>query len=81
MKLSLSLILKIAGYFVGAIGAVIIIFAEFNVLLEHPIALVLLAMGAAAWFAGVWEARHEAQLAAATPKPAAPATPVPAPTV
>lgn len=63
MKFTLSQILKIAGSGVAAIGGAIIVFAEVQVFESHWIATILVALGAAAWFAGVWEAKHEAAIA------------------
>ena len=67
--LKLSQYLKIGGIAFGALGALRIIFAESDgllaVLMVHWICLVVLAIGAAVYFAGVWEAKHEAAIAGA----------------
>ena len=70
MKLTLSQYLKIGGIILGALGALRIVFAESDGLLTvlevHWICLIVMGLGCAAWFAGAWEAKHEAAIAAAS---------------
>lgn len=63
--LKLSQYLKLGGIGIGALGSFIIVYAEINVIKEHPIALIIMGVGALVWFAGAWEARHEALLSGA----------------
>lgn len=65
--MKLSQILKYSGIVIGALGALFIVYAEINVIKEHYIALIVMGVGAVVWFVGVWEAKHEAQVAAAKP--------------
>jgi hypothetical protein len=70
--LKLSQILQLSGIGIGVLGALRIIFAETDGLLAvlevHWICLIVLGVGAATWFAGAWEAKHEAQIAGASAK-------------
>jgi hypothetical protein len=63
--MKLSQILKLSGIAVGALGALFIVYAEINVIKEHYLALIVMGIGAVIWFVGAWEAKHEAQVAAA----------------
>lgn len=65
MNLKLSQYLKYGGIIVGAIGALRIIFAELELILQHPVSLIIMGIGAAIYFGGLWEARHEAVVAGA----------------
>jgi hypothetical protein len=68
MKLTLSQYLKIGGIALGTLGALRLIFAESDGLLAvievHWICMIVLGLGALVWFAGAWEKKHEAALAA-----------------
>lgn len=72
MSLKLSQILKLAGIGFGALGALRIIFAETDGLLVglevHWICLIVMGIGAVVWFAGAWEAKHEAIVSGTTAK-------------
>ena len=71
--LKLSQYLKLAGYAIGGLGALRIIFAETDGLLAvievHWICIVVLGIGFLVWAAGAWEAKHEAQVSAAKAAP------------
>ena len=64
--MKLSQILKYAGIAIGALAALKIIYAEIEVIKEHYAALIVMAVGCAVYFAGVWEAKHEAAVNAAS---------------
>ncbi len=66
MNLKLSQYLKIGGIILGALGAIKIVFAELEVFQVHWICLIVMGLGCAVWFAGAWEAKHEAAVAAAS---------------
>lgn len=71
--LKLSQYLKIGGVVLGGLGALKILFAEIESLLTilsvHWICLIVVGLGAAVYFAGVWEASHEKAVAAAKSAP------------
>lgn len=77
MKLKLSEILKYAGIGIGALGGLKIIFAELALILEHPIALIIMGIGAVTYFVGVWEAKHEEAVVVAKTTVVVPAVTVP----
>lgn len=53
-KMKISQILKYSGIVVGGIAAIFIVMALFNLILAHKIALVVMGLGALAYFVGVW---------------------------
>ena len=69
--MKLSQILKYAGIVVAALGALKIVYAEVEIFQVHWICMIIIGLGALTWFAGDWEAKHEAAVAKAliTPLP------------
>lgn len=65
MNLKLSQYLKYGGIILAVLGALRIVFAELELILQHPISLIIVGIGVAIYFGGAWEARHEAIVAGA----------------
>ena len=66
MKFTLSQILKYSGIVVGALGALKIVFVEFEVIQVHWICMIVIGLGALIYFIGVWEKKHENAIAKAS---------------
>lgn len=57
--MKISQILKYSGIVLGGLAALKLVFVALSLITQHPVAIVILGLGALAYFIGVWLSKQD----------------------